>query len=186
MDNSLREEHLLSYFQNNYSIIRWMGMLSFIYILHMFGCAPLQIKEGSFSPPHKKYTATLPGEGWELTKVSKEDLAFRHKQSHAMIAFISSDIENKALSLEMLNSQLFIGMKNKKILLNESMLVDNQEAMHTILICEIDNHKLKVESYVIKFGNKVYDLVYWAPPDLFDYIRKDFENIIKSFKFSNL
>ena len=103
-----------------------------------------------------------------------------------MIAFISSDIENKKYSLEMLNSQLFIGMKNKKILLNEPMLVDNQKAMHTIFVCEIDNHKFKVDSYVIKFENKVYDLVYWAPSDSFDYAREDFENIIKSFKFLNL
>jgi len=103
-----------------------------------------------------------------------------------MIAFISSDIEKKKVSLNMLNNQLFIGIKNKKILLKESIVVDNQEAVHTILVCEMDNHKFKVDSYVVKFGNKVYDLVYWSPPDLFDYIRKDFENIIKSFKFLNL
>ena len=103
-----------------------------------------------------------------------------------MIAFISSDIENKKVSLKMLNNQLFIGMKNKKILLNEPMLVDNQKALHTILMCEIDSHKFKVDSYVIKLENKIYDLLYWAPPDSFDYAREDFENIIKSFKFSNL
>lgn len=92
-----------------------------------------------------------------------------------MIAFISSDIENKALSLEMLNSQLFIGMKEKKVLRKESVIVDNQPAMHTIFMCEIDNYKFKMDSYVIKFANKVYDLVYWAPPDLFDYVREDFK-----------
>ncbi|MBM2835315.1 MAG: hypothetical protein HW406_2476 [Candidatus Brocadiaceae bacterium] len=103
-----------------------------------------------------------------------------------MIAFISSDIENKKVSLKMLNNQLFIGMKNKKILLNEPMLVDNQKAMHTILMCEIDSHKFKVDSYVIKLENKIYDLVYWAPPDSFDYAREDFKSIVKSFKFLNL
>ena len=84
----------------------------------------------------------------------------------------------------MLNSQLFIGMKNKKILLNESMLVDNQAAMHTILICEIDNHTLKIESYVIKIEDRVYDLVYWAPCDSFDNAREDFVGVINSFKSS--
>ncbi|HLE86105.1 MAG TPA: hypothetical protein VI727_00410 [Candidatus Brocadiaceae bacterium] len=173
----------MSYFQTKHYVIRLMGIL---YSLLILGCAQLQVKDGTLSPPHKNYTANIPDKGWALVKACKEDMALWHKQSHAMIAFISSDIENKKYSLEMLNSQLFIGMKNKKILLNEPILVDNQKAMHTILVCEIDNHKFKVESYVIKFGNKVYDLVSWAPPDLFDYIRKDFENIIKSFKFLNL
>ena len=103
-----------------------------------------------------------------------------------MITFISSDIENKKYSLEMLNSQLFIGMKEKKVLRKESVIVDNQQAMHTIYVCEVDNHKFKVDSYVIKFGNKVYDLLYWAPSDSFDYVRQDFKSIVKSFKFLNL
>jgi len=172
----------LHYFQIKY-VIRWLGVPCFILIL---GCAQLQVKDGILSPPYKNYTVNIPGKGWEMIKVGKEDIALWHKQYHAMIAFISSDIENKKVSLEMLNNQLFIGMKNKKILLNEPMLVDNQKAMHTILMCEIDNHKFKVDSYVIKLENKVYDLVYWAPPDSFDYVREDFKSIVKSFKFLNL
>ncbi|HHT9145083.1 MAG: hypothetical protein Q7J76_02600 [Candidatus Brocadiaceae bacterium] len=172
----------MHYFQIKY-VIRWLGVPCFILML---GCAQLQVKDGILSPPHKNYTVNIPGKGWEMIKVGKEDIALWHKQYHAMIAFISSNIENKKVSLKMLNNQLFIGMKNKKILLNEPMLVDNQQAMHTICVGEIDNHKLKVESYVIKFGNKVYDLVYWAPVNSFNYVREDFENIIKSFKFSNL
>jgi len=172
----------LHYFQIKH-VIRWPGVLCFIFML---GCSQLQVKDGILSPPHKNYTVNIPGKGWEMIKVGKEDIALWHKQHHAMIAFISSDIENKTLSLEMLNNQLFIGMKNKKILLNESMLVDNQEAMHTILICEIDNHTLKVESYVIKIEDRVCDLVYWAPCDSFDTAREDFVSVINSFKFSNL
>ena len=172
----------MHYFQIKY-VVCWLGIPCFIFML---GCAQLQVKDGTISPPHKKYSVTLPGKDWEPIKTGKEDVALWHKQYHAMIAFISSDIENKKVFLNMLNNQLFIGIKNKKILLKESIVVDNQEAVHTIFVCEIDNHKFKVDSYVIKFGNKVYDLVYWSPPDLFDYIRKDFENIIKSFKFLNL
>ena len=172
----------MHYFQIKY-VIRWLGVPCFILTL---GCAQLQVKDGTLSPPHKNYTANIPDKGWELVKAGKEDMALWYKQSHAMIAFISSDIENKKVSLKMLNNQLFIGMKNKKILLNEPMLVDNQKAMHTILMCEIDNHKLTVESYVIKFENKVYDLVYWSPVNSFDYVREDFKSIVKSFKFLNL
>jgi len=74
----------------------------------------------------------------------------------------------------------------KEIVSKESVLVDNQKALHTIVEGEMDNHKFKVDSYVIKFGNKVYDLLYWAPSDSFDYVREDFKSIVKSFKFLNL
>ena len=172
----------MHYFQIKY-VIRWLGVPCFILML---GCAPLQVKDGTLSPSHKNYTVTIPGKGWELVKAGKEDVALWHEQYHAVIAFISSDIENKKVSLKMLNNQLFIGMKNKKILLKESIVVDNQEAVHTIFVCEIDNHKFKVDSYVIKFENKVYDLVYWSPVNSFDYVREDFKSIVKSFKFLNL
>jgi len=161
--------------------ICWLCPFFFMLVL---SCTPLQVKEGVFSPSHGNYTVDLPEKDWEPVRTGKEDIALWHKQHHAMIAIISSDIENKAFSLEMLNGQLFIGMKNKKILLKESALVDNQEAMHTILICEIDNHTFKVESYVIKIENRVYDLLYWAPFDSFDNAREDFVNVINSFKTS--
>ena len=172
----------MHYFQIKY-VIRWLGVPCFVFML---GCAQLQVKDGTLSPPHKNYTVTIPGKGWELVKAGKEDVALWHKQYHAMIAFISSDIENKKVSLKMLNNQLFIGMKNKKILLNESMLVDNQVALHTIVESEMDNCKLKIDSYVIEVGDKVYDLVYWSPSDSFDNVQGDFESMVKTFKFTQI
>lgn len=174
------------YLKNKCYVTRWIGILSFIYIAHVFGCASLQVNKGVFSPPHRNYTITLPGKDWETARTGKEDIALWHTQHHAMIIIMSGTTEDRKVSPDELSRQLFIGMKNKEILLNESVLVDNRTAMHTILTCEIDKHKLKVESYVIKSGNRVCDIVSWSSPDLFDYTRKDFENIIKSFKFSNL
>ncbi|CAG0938136.1 hypothetical protein BROC_00106 [Candidatus Brocadiaceae bacterium] len=170
------------YFHNK-KVIPWLAISSFIYML---GCAPLQIKEGIFSPPYKNYTITIPEteKGWEPIRVDKEDIALWHKQHKAMIAAISSDIENKKLSLEMLNRHLFLGMTNKKIISKESVLVDNESALHIIVEGEMDNCKLKINSYVIKVGDKVYDLVSWASSDSFDYVQGDFENMVRSFQYT--
>ena len=170
----------MHYFQIKY-VVCWLGILCFILML---GCAPLQIKEGVFSPPHEKYTVTMPGKGWEPIKIGKEDVALWHKQYHAMIAVISSDIENKGFSLETLNRHLFIGMTGKKIVSKESVLVGNQKALHTIVEGEMDNCKLKIDSYVIKVGDKVYDLVCWAPSDSFSSVQGDFESMVRNFKFT--
>lgn len=165
----------------NKKVIRWLAISSFIY---MFGCSTIKIKEGVFFPLHEKYTVNMPGKGWEPVKVGKEDIALWHKQHHAMITVISSDIENKGFSLEMLNRHLFIGIDDRKIISKENVLVDNQSALHTVLEGEMDNNKLKIDSYVIRVGDKVYDLVYWAPSDSFDKVKGDFENMIRSFQFT--
>ena len=68
--------------------------------------------------------------------------------------------------------------------MNESTTVDNQNAIHTMLAGEMDNCKLKIDSYVIRAGNYIYDLVYWVPSDSFDYVKGDFENMVRSFKFT--
>jgi len=170
----------LHYFQIKY-VIRWLGVPCFVLML---GCAPLQVKDGILSPPHKNYTVTIPGKGWELVKAGKEDVALWHKQYHAMIAVISSDIENKGFSLETLNRHLFIGMTGKKIVSKESVLVDNQKALHTIVESEMDNCKLKIDSYVIKVGDKVYDLVCWSSIDMFNHVQTDFESMVRNFKFT--
>lgn len=170
------------YFRNK-KVLPWLAISSFIYML---GCAPLQIKEGIFSPPYKNYTITLPetGKGWEPIRVDKEDVALWHKQHKAMIAVISSDIENKKLSPEMLNRHLFLEMSGKKIISKESVLVDNQSALHTILEGEMDNCGLKIDAYIIRIGDTVYDLICWAPRDSFDYIQDDFENLVRSFQYT--
>ena len=170
----------MHYFQIKY-VIRWLGVPCFVLTL---GCAPLQVKDGTLSPPHKNYTVTIPGKGWELVKAGKEDVALWHKQYHAMIAVISSDIENKGFSLETLNRHLFIGMTGKKIVSKESVLVDNQKALHTIVESEMDNCKLKIDSYVIKVGDKVYDLVCWSSIDMFNHVQTDFESMVRNFKFT--
>lgn len=169
------------------NVIRWLGILGFAYAnIHILSCAQLQTKEGVLSSPHKKYTVTIPEKGWERIKVDKEDLALWHKQHHAMIALISTDIQNKEVPLEKLNNQLFIGLKGKETALNEPSKVDNQSAIHTILTGEMDNCKLKIASYVIRTEDGVYDMVYWAPVDLFDREKVSFENMIQSFKFTYL
>jgi len=162
--------------------ILWLSISS---LLYTFGCATVKIKEGTFSPQDKNYRIKIPGteKGWEPIQTDKGDIALWHKQYKAMIAVISSDIENKGFSLEMLNRHLFLGMTDKVIISKELVLVDNQSALHTILEGEMDNCRLKISSYFIRIEDKVYDLVCWAPSGLFDHIQGDFEHMVRSFQY---
>lgn len=165
------------------NVIRWLNVpgLFAILIFYSLGCASLQMRDNIFSSPNKEYTVHIPEKGWEPVKIGDEDIALWNKQYNAMIALISSGIKSKEFPLETLNKQLFIGMKDKEILVKEPAIVDNRKAMHTILTSKIDNHTLKIDSYVIEADNKIYDLVYWAPFDLFNHVQGDFENMVKTF-----
>lgn len=163
------------------NIIYCAGIIIIFYCF--FGCTSLQtqIKEGTFIPHHKKYTVSIPGKGWEVLKAGGEDIALWNRQHHATIAFISSRKGKKELTQDMLGRLLFIGLKRKKVVLKESVLVDNYRAMHTVLGCEMDEQKMKIDSYVIETGGMIYDLLYWSPLDTFDCMHDDFEKIIQSF-----
>ena len=91
--------------------------LSIVNIFCIFGCAAVKIKDGAFSPQDKNYIIKIPGteKGWEPMQADKEDIALWHKQYKAMIAIISSNIENKGFSLEMLNRHLFWESQARKL-----------------------------------------------------------------------
>ncbi|GAB61771.1 conserved hypothetical protein [Candidatus Jettenia caeni] len=179
---------MLSLFRKK-SVTHWLSVSCLLYIILNFslpGCASLQIRDNIFSSPEEEYTVHIPEKGWEPVKTSDADMVLWNKQYNAMIALISSDRKSKEFSLEMLNKQLFIGMKDKEIFVKESVVVGNQKAIHTILTSKIDDYTLKIDSYVIETDNKIYDLMYWAPLDLFHYAQSDFENMVETFKYNQL
>lgn len=146
------------------------------------GCATTQIRDGIFSPSHGNYAIHVPNDRWEPIRLHKEDITLWNKQYNASIAIISTDRENKKSSLELFANRLFIGMQNKRIVAREPVLINDYQAIRTILTGEIDNFTLKIDSFIIKTDKKVYDLVYWVSPEFFHYLHDDFLNMIKTFK----
>lgn len=171
---------LFSCFQGK-TIVRGFSIFCLSY--YIIGCAPLQIKDDVFSPVHKEYTAKMPRNGWNPLAAEKEDLVLWNKRRHATIAFISNSVENNGPSPEMLSDRLFLGIKNKKIILRELVSIDNQSAVYTILTGKMGNYPFKIASYVVRIGNRVYDFACWAPSDLFDSALPDFDGMVKSLDF---
>ena len=150
---------------------------------YIIGCTPLQIKGEVFSPAHKEYAAKMPGNEWSPLAAGEEDLVLWNKRRHATIAFIASNVESKRPSPEILSEQLFLGIKNKKIISRELVVVDGHSAVGTVLTGEIDNSPFEIASYIVRIGNRVYDFVCWAPLDLFDGALSDFDEMMKSLDF---
>ncbi len=152
-------------------------------IIYHVNCASFQVKEGMFLPPHRQYVIDVPEKNWNIVKLSDEDITLQHKKYQATITLISSNLEGEKASLKSLDERLFFGIKDTNILMKEITTVGGKQTVHTILEFRTNGQKLKMNSYVIKAGNRVFDLVYWASHGTFSYGQSDFEDMVRSFKF---
>lgn len=155
--------------------------LIYIIVYHV-NCTSFQVKEGTFLPHHGQYTLDIPGRDWDISQLNNEEITLQHKGSQATIALVSSNLESEKAPLESLSERLFIGIKDKKVLLKEIVPVSGRQAMHTILEFRVNKQKLKMDSYIIRAGKTVFDLVFWAPHNAFDNNQSDFKTMVQSFK----
>lgn len=169
-----------------------------VFFILFVGCQTQQgIVNGTFTNPQKTYRVVLPKEGWSLLRQGMgEDLAMWNSGADGdgkqvprtyppSFAIISHRREYGKLPLDVLQTHLFIGIKHRKILSKQYVTLSEQKALHTILIGEVNGSEVKINSYVVTRNGWVYDLVYWAYPNHFDKALGDFEEMVRSFVFSN-
>jgi hypothetical protein len=158
-----------------------------VFFVLLVGCRTQQIiVSGTFTSPQKTYKVILPKEGWtHLRQGLGEDISMQNiGAGGATFAVISHRKKYGNLSLDILQSHLFIGFKHRKILGKQYVTLSGQRASHTILIGEVNgSSEIKISSYVVARNGWVYDLVYWAQPDHFDNVLDDFEGMVRSFVF---
>jgi len=168
---------------NSFTIKHFVLLFMISCSLYFCGCSMFTGKNDLMLSLHPD-TTPLQEKGWQAIQVDDADTALWNEQCQSMIVTISSALKTENLSTEALNNLLFIGIKNKKVISKEAVLLDNRTAMHTVLLGEVDNKKMKIDAYIIKKGDIVYDIVYFAPPRIFDCAHNDFKKFIHSLKFS--
>lgn len=170
--------------------------LSTVLFVLFIGCQTQQIiVSGTFTSPQKEYKVVLPKEGWSYQKQGiGEDLAMWKsaaggdekqvcRNGISSFAIISRRQEYDKLPLDVLQTHLFIGIKDRRILSKQNVTLSEQRALHTVLIGEVNGSEIKISSYVVARKGWVYDLVYWAQPHCFDEALDDFERMVRSFVF---
>jgi len=168
----------LNFFTVKHLIFCFIVLCSFCF----HGCATLSDKE-HLMPFDQQYIIHSLGKGWEVLQEEREGFSLWNEKYPATIVIIYSPLNNEKQTSDILNHQLFIGIGNKNVLLKEPSSIDGKEAMHSLLQGELDDKKFKFDSYIIKGNDFVCDIVYFAPPDLFDSAHNDFRELIKTFHF---
>jgi hypothetical protein len=112
------------------------------------------------------------------------DVAMEPIAGGAAFAILTpSRMKEEALPLAVLSAQLFLEVKDKKIISREYITLGGQPAIKTLLEGRVEGEGMRIESYVITRGEWVYDIIYWGNSKGFEAHRGDFQRVVESFRF---
>jgi hypothetical protein len=152
-------------------------------VIAFTGCAGRRIENGVYHSD-KGYRVTLPGSEWSVAADSKADLELRHQDGlAAMLANAECDDRAKSRSAGLLLGQLLIGLHARATIEQNEVSVNGRQALHRVLDGRVaaDGAPTRIEAYVVKDQDCVYDFAYAAPPASFEEWRVDFRRFVESF-----
>jgi hypothetical protein len=146
-------------------------------------CAGQRIVDGVYHAPGG-YRITLPGPDWEPAPDSRADLELRNRTAPA--AMLVNAVCDPAVARRqgsVLAQQLLLGLRDRAMMESDDTPVDGRLASHRVLEGRMrdSDERVRIESYTVKGGRCVYDLLYVASPDAFDTWRTDFRRFVDSF-----
>ncbi len=86
-----------------------------------------------------------------------------------------------AAPLRALTRQLLIGYTDRTIASQETVALDQREALRTRVTAKLDGVPMTLELYVMKRNGCIFDLSYAAPPDAFARGSADFQRFVAGF-----
>jgi hypothetical protein len=140
--------------------------------------------DGFFVDEARGFKILMMGDGWRQFEAQGVDLAFRAEPGGQVAALFVSCEGREAIPLRVLARRLFFGIGAKRIMSQEPVSLNGMEAIHTILEGRLKDADVTVSSYVAKDNDCVYDLVYVAPPTLFQERLPEFERFVRSWVFT--
>jgi hypothetical protein len=115
---------------------------------------------------------------------SRADLELRHREAAAgMLVNALCDPAAVRRPPEILARHLAMGLRERVEIERGEVPVNGRVASHRLLEGRMgrSDARVRVESYTVKGERCVYDLLYVAPPDVFDGTRPDFQRFVESF-----
>ena len=138
--------------------------------------------DGIYKNRELKYKIGKLSDNWKKLDVNYLNLVFYNTKNNAVIYVNGKCKGSSDAPLTILRTHLLIGFKHKKILKSEKLKIENREALHSIILAELDGVKRKIDYYIFKKNGCLYDFVLISTIDDFYENQKEFENMIKKFK----
>lgn len=159
----------------------WYGIALACTILS--GCATWQVLDGTYLNEAKGFKLRLPSSIWTLEGGDEPELLFRHQTLPAGM-MVNATCGGRAPSRELhvLGRHLLFGLKEKRVLKTDQTVLAEKEVLQTFVRGTFEGEELLVKSYVIKAEGCVYDLVYFADPEVYAEGEGEFEALVKGFE----
>jgi len=147
------------------------------------GCAGRRLHDGVYRSEHG-FRVTIPGPAWRVIDGSRAELELRRSDGAAgMLAHATCRPDLARRDVGVLERHLLLGLRDRATLEDDEIAIDGRPAAHRVLDgrSRDGEERVRVESYMLKHGGCVYDLLYVGSPDAFDDGRGDFSRFVKSF-----
>ncbi len=147
------------------------------------GCAARHLRDGVYRSEHG-FRVTVPGPGWVVVDESRAELELRRPGGGAgMLAHATCRPDAVRRDHGLLVRHLLLGLRDRATLEADEADVGGRRAAHRVVEGRArgGEERMRIESYVLKDGRCVYDLLYVASPAAFDAGREDFRRFVSSF-----
>jgi len=128
---------------------------------------------GSYSDPKGHFELTLPWfkdhpreQGWQLLSWEDVDFVLWDRGSGATMVVNVTPLKQGA-DLITLTNHLLIAFEGKRIISRDNELFQGREAVKTVLEGWVERTEIKAEVYVVRGAGVCYDIIFWAPRDVF-------------------
>lgn len=147
------------------------------------GCAGRRLQDGVFRSEHG-YRVAVPGPGWIVVDDSAADLELRRADGRAgMLAAATCRSLTTRQRYADLERHLLLGLRERETLEDDEAALAGYRGVHQVVEGRMGNsrERVRIESYTVKDGRCVYDLLYVASPAVFESSRADFRRFVESF-----
>jgi hypothetical protein len=122
---------------------------------------------------------------WQRVRIAGADLAYRDEAREGSTMFDVRCGRGSDAPLTVLTEHLIMGTTARDFVSQETLPLDDREALHTLMRAKLDGVPMQYDIYVLKKDGCVYDLVYVAPPARFTAGSADFERFALGLRASS-
>lgn len=140
------------------------------------------IAGGSYSDPKGYFELTLPAEDWQLLSWKDVDFVLWDQKTGATMMVNVTSLK-KGADLITLTNHLLIAFERKQIISRDNELFQGREALKTVLEAWVEGTEIKAEVSVVRGTGVCYDIIFWAPRDVFPRQVETFHQLLLSIRF---
>ncbi|MBI4512288.1 MAG: hypothetical protein HY698_21830 [Deltaproteobacteria bacterium] len=123
----------------------------------------------------------VPGPSWKRIEARGGDLAWFEPRATAIMSVTATCHGHKDPPLEVLRSDLLLGTRDRRYLLEERIVLDSRDALHSVVMVTLDGVPMVYDLYVLKKDGCVYDLSLVSPPESYDLVADEFQHFVGDF-----